>query len=815
MEIDVLRKEEMESTYEDGSRSEQKGGKLPSVARVAYNTLLENTFGSNLVADISKVDYTKGNVGKTDIAPLGELRDFVDDVDVFGYCRAEQMGCVGRRIYYKKTTRETRDGKKQVESEASSVCASIAAAFLGAGFDKERAKCPRILCTTRKDAKGKVCDTIRAIERATKGRTRKRWLQTNNIREPYTEKLEDQNAIVGVFVAKVDLSEYTMAEVEKYLPRLHVLLEGAAFGIFSIDYTQDFSGTMVPEELEKHFLSIGCRMEGNLEQVDENVGTILSNSNSVGKHVCTRLHTYKGLLVRQKIYNKIVCQFEAGCVQDMFGGHLADYVACPNKHLRKTFENPDAKERGISRIEISVYGCCTKNPLQYAKELQKQTISQMHGKQLFCVQSVASHWKNLSEAIDRCCLFVDYLRREIYVCWYGHTKTKRLSGVVVPIGKKDIEKVAMACVGEFGFHSCPIFRIDFAGRNKVDGKEVDSFFPLQCYTRPVGSKTVLCPSKHPTKRYDNEQDPSIVLSPSTHIHWKWKKGGTRIGMGKTPTDMDKIPTKRKISNIGWKRKEAEFDLLEEERQERLWKEGNVPRVDALVAERKQEIQRIVELQEEKKEKILLLEKYSEYIRLALGCKTRKVHEIEDLPQKYLVLGYKQTHGTLYGSGKIYVLCHKDPNETSNFFPVWATKRLDTILGNQYSIPETNKTKDVRVYVDFVANGEIEIEIREKKSFCTREGTDRFYCPIDVVRIPKVLDISLVDGEVEKMYKAMEPTKEQQLCHRPTLPKERKTKLADIAEGEYVCFEYSTFQSRGRTRYVLFLGEEGKSVVGFG
>ena len=210
-----------------------------------------------------------------------------------------------------------------------------------------------------------------------------------------------------------------------------------------------------------------------------------------------------------------------------------------------------------------------------------------------------------------------------------------------------------------------------------------------------------------------------------------------------------------------------------------------------------------------------MEEYSYNVRGALRNRVEKVHEIEDLPKEFHVLGYRQTHGTLYGSGRIYVLQEEREDDLSTIpFPVWATKRLDTILRNQYSMPEAKKTKDVQVYVDFGGTKKIRIDVREKKPFRTRDGVDRFFCPIDVVEIPKVLDISLVDKEMEKMYEAMEPQKEQRLCYRDTLSKERKTKLVDFAEGEYVCYEYSSFEYRGKTRYVLFLGEEGKSATGF-
>ena len=48
---------------------------------------------------------------------------------------------------------------------------------------------------------------------------------------------------------------------------------------------------------------------------------------------------------------------EAGEVREPVGGHLADYVDCPNKHLRETFLHPDVQKRGCTRIEVSLYAC--------------------------------------------------------------------------------------------------------------------------------------------------------------------------------------------------------------------------------------------------------------------------------------------------------------------------------------------------------------------------------------------------------------------------------------------------------------------------
>ena len=99
MEIRTVRKKEMKD-----QKQKQIGTEALSVGNIAYNVLFENTYDSNLVSDISKVDYLAGNLGPTDLHPLEGVGPFVDDIYIHGYCREEQMECSGRRIWYKKST---------------------------------------------------------------------------------------------------------------------------------------------------------------------------------------------------------------------------------------------------------------------------------------------------------------------------------------------------------------------------------------------------------------------------------------------------------------------------------------------------------------------------------------------------------------------------------------------------------------------------------------------------------------------------------------------------------------------------------------
>ena len=121
-------------------------------------------------------------------------------------------------------------------------------------------------------------------------------------------------------------------------------------GIYSVDYTQDFSGTLDREALVESLEHLGLVRQ---DDGGEREGTILENTHSVGEHVCTWVRNGK----RTKIYNKIVpptSKLEK--YKRPMGAKLAEYVDCPNEHLRKTFHHPEVQKRGCTRVEISVYG---------------------------------------------------------------------------------------------------------------------------------------------------------------------------------------------------------------------------------------------------------------------------------------------------------------------------------------------------------------------------------------------------------------------------------------------------------------------------
>ena len=186
--------------------------------------------------------------------------------------------------------------------------------------------------------------------------------------------------------------------------------------------------------------------------------------------------------------NKAVQQsrlyFEGGEVLQPIGGHQAEYVDCPNKHLWKTFLHLDVQKRGCTRIEVSLYACTREDLSTNIENFLQDALETVSpdGDGLFLVQPPKRQWENLAKVLDRCLVLADRPQGNIFLAWYAHTKTGRVSGVYVrpkPAKVEDDstwERAIQWTIGDFGFRTCPIFRIDILAA----GKEDVEFGSLRC-----------------------------------------------------------------------------------------------------------------------------------------------------------------------------------------------------------------------------------------------------------------------------------------------------------------------------------------------
>jgi hypothetical protein len=296
----------------------------------AMHLLLENAYESNLIADISTVDYAKDNLGTTDLQPLEGLPPFVDDIYIFGYLRETDIVQTKKNISL--STGDSGNAKVVVHHIQSCVLQTLGKRHVS------------IINTVRTKFKGKIYTTISRIEKETNHKVLDSWKKIWVEETPY-----------AYIIAKVDVSEMDIEDLHNELVNLERILLSAGYGIYCIDYTQDFSGTLVRTNLVQHLQTkYNMNVQKDISQ-DTTTTTIEDNVDSVGNNVLSWISGEHGYTIRTKIYNKIVSNFEAGKVQQSFGGHLADYVECSNEHLGKTFNHRDVQARGCTRIEISIY----------------------------------------------------------------------------------------------------------------------------------------------------------------------------------------------------------------------------------------------------------------------------------------------------------------------------------------------------------------------------------------------------------------------------------------------------------------------------
>ena len=290
----------------------------------------------------------------------------------------------------------------------------------------------------------RILETIRQIEADEGYRTKTKW-----------EELYLGEEEAAFFLAKVDVSELELGVLQEGLPAMQRQLEAMGFGLYQINCTQDFAGTLDREALVEHLVNEHGFVHQGEEAIPGERRRILDNTGSVGAHVCTFVQTRNSHRTKTKFYNKDISQIEAGDIQKPFGEHLAHLVDSTNEHLRRTLAHPAVRSRGCTRIEISLYGCRAEDlSTNMAEALLAEALllattcgdeccalaehppcgtacctAPGHG--LFVVQSVARKWENHANLLDRCPVLGDRQRRDIYLARSGHSGTGRVQGMLV------------------------------------------------------------------------------------------------------------------------------------------------------------------------------------------------------------------------------------------------------------------------------------------------------------------------------------------------------------------------------------------------
>ena len=171
----------------------------------------------------------------------------------------------------------------------------------------------------------------------------------------------------AVVQTKVDVSNIEIDRLQQKLPHIVGCLRLFRMGIYSIDFTQDFAGTMLSDAICK-------RLQKNVQK--EKTGR-----NCIS---CVEYDT------RMKIY-KIAPTIKAGDVRRTFGTYLADLPSCHDRYLRATFDDPRVVCRGCTRIEVSCLTPSIDRLRQDASEQVLHVVQQLRCDGLFASVSIADH----------------------------------------------------------------------------------------------------------------------------------------------------------------------------------------------------------------------------------------------------------------------------------------------------------------------------------------------------------------------------------------------------------------------------------------
>ena len=811
------REECIETTFKEmGIRAEKK---------IAEHILKENIYDNNLISDISNVNYIKCNRGKTHLKEIEGFGIFVDDLYVYGYLREDDI-VYDRTGGISCTTGNSGSATFVLEQIRTIVKYTI-------GKDNPLPMHINFMHTIELDKKknGRILSTIQKIEKHSN--VKNKWMQCNKEEKPK-----------GAFVIKIDVSNVSLQSLQENLLILQTKLLTIGYAIYCVDYTQDYSGTMSREVLVNYLLE---QPEFRLEKGDENFNatyTILDNIESVGRNVLTWIYEdekTKELTYRVKIYNKIGCNFEAGEVRNSIGGHLADYVYSSNERLRRLFANKDVQERGISRIEVSVYGLhedisntigenLIKNVLDIVTPLEPPETYEIYNpveRPLFFISPPKQQWRNLAEESTKCFILVDRHNHIIYLIWYGSVLTKRLAGIQIDYSKKkdkdNIEDYVEWVISDFGFKMVPIFRTDILS---IENENI-ILSPLRCYVKNPDSYTILGPCRRALSIFTDAPDIEFYLPSTSFVKWEWRTKKEKPSESrKAKQELIEMPEStgnKKVSLLSVKQRAKIEEELREARLKGEWMYSSKNVLNKLMLHlpaQSTEHLKIIKNNVKDLEKLKKLkQKALEKIKKSLENKV--THKLSDVdPGTHKIVGWKNFLNRTGESKTIVVLEDPEEPEENSCFNIWPNTKICKIIEvftNFFTSTENivynnallnltpNKKEIIYTYLPFLKNKYFNLTIFPKKSFYNKEGKKIDYFPVEVIDENKYKGLKEKLEKIEKESEEILEKYNTMFLENVPLPEDTEKYICrDIPEGSYKIQRTSILTFRGKPKIYLHL-----------
>ena len=759
-----------------------------SARNITEHILKENIHEDNLINDIANVDYTKGHQGKTHLKEIEGFGLFVDDLYIYGYLGREEI------VYNPSGGISCTQGANGAACCIVEMLRSLVRQTIGKNSNMPHIN---IMHTVEigNQTNSSILKTIAQIER--KNPIRKKW-EERTTRQAF-----------GVFVAKVDVSNIEIQELQRYTPELEKSLFANGYYVYCVDYTRDFSGTMDKKELIAYLLEKeNFKMEGESQDIDNEKNIILNNSSSVGRNVLTYLRRDGESMLRTKFYNKIVSNFEAGEVRQHFGGHLFDYVHSSNERLRRLFWHPNAKSRGVTRCEVSLYGKqyrLSENVGEFLISREFATVSK--NEPLFYIQPAANQWQALAEKIAQCFILVDRPNHTAYMAWYGNSLTGRIAGVRIDYAKKkdkeNIENLILWAISDFGFCKVPIYRVDIL-EYTTDSVRMS---PLKAYIKGSNAKTILTPCNKPGKFTQDVLNIDIAdyLPHTEAIKWEWRTHKLASANDRKPTgeivEMPELAKNKNISILSIAEREKRNRELTEAKNKTEW----LHKTEKILNEKLKTIRficaKLEDLENRKQKEKEAFNLVSSFFK---NMQAEKIAE-EDTG-KYYILGWtfsKFNHMVLL----------QDTTDREKYKIVFANTKTERILKyfkSYFLQRETHKKRVIYFYKPIYQTLEsyFILEIQPKQRFL-KNGSWLEYFPVFIDPREEKLRV-----EIEKLEKEEEETQEeaQNLYLEEIEPPEKakdSSKCADIDEGEYRILSFSRSLFRGKTKTFIYIEKTDK------
>ncbi|EDO49458.1 predicted protein [Nematostella vectensis] len=566
-----------------------------------------------------------------------------------------------------------------------------------------------------------------------------------------------------------------MDELQASLPAFERQLLRDGYGLYSIDYTRDFSGVLDRETLVEHL----CAFEGFREQGDlaaamrADTPTILANTDSVGSTSAP------------------------GSAQAMPATQCARSSTTRSYRISKRARSESQSAAIWPTMSTARYGrpsCtqkCRPEDAPGSKSLSTPAAGGTSRPTL-----LPRWWKRPWPWYPpKIC------RKKKASSWSSHRPSSRRTWPHASTGA--------LC-----------WPTDHRARSLWPDKEGVELAPLRCYTKDADASTILAASKRPTQLHSDGPDPETLLPPSATVSWVWRTTKCHA-VGKDVSafylhEVPKIAEGRAISTLSTRNRENRLLEIRDAANAEAWKRRAWARLEAeqrhheeQQRRRAEELAKLAELAGEHKRYAERSQETARDVEEALGAGgTEKVADVAG--RRWTALGFRRmgaAPGQYNKHPRVVLQAAPVPQEAGGLETdadtrvVWATHTKYKYKRTTYWLPPIGAGR-------FAG---LEIEIEPTRVFRSRDGRQISWNPIRVVAAPDPRRLATLQALAAKAQEhqateaAHQETEQRATLLEAPAPKPKDTtKAIDLAPGEYICRRYASTTFRSAPRTLLFL-----------